>query len=143
MFFIILFPNLFLISNKIVYNIKHTCGVFEYLWCILLKMVLITSRMMFTWLGMCSLNEQARNWRKFFNAFVILTTLISVICIIIVHFAFAWKFLTINLDEPLFAVVGICNGCSMLYTIIIGILHRRKMDEIFEILSEIHDASES
>lgn len=86
--------------------------------------------------------DRGTSWPK--RSLCIIFTIVaflSQMCAICAHIGFVVKFISINLEQSLFAISAIIILFSIAYIILVGLFLRPKMLIIFENLSEIHEKS--
>lgn len=64
------------------------------------------------------------------------------VCFLIAHLTATFKFLSINLEDSLFALMGAIGISGIIYTMIVAFFLRHQLNAIFEKLSEISDHCE-
>lgn len=90
------------------------------------------------WACFCRENENEDKWRK--RAYILFS------CTSIVFSAFAFgvsvaflvKYLSIDLEESLYAVFQIFAAILMIYTFIVGFFSKNQINVIFKSLAELH-----
>lgn len=78
--------------------------------------------------------------RRISYVFVGLTALIWNAINIAAHVAFFMEYISINLNESLFALIGVIGGCGVFYVGASAFILRYKMAIIFDQLSDIYES---
>lgn len=102
---------------------------------------LVTNKRVLVWLNLCSPDDETVEWKRIGFAFVGFIVLISTLSDMLASVAFMLKYISINLEESLYALFQIFGFGSITYAIIVTFFQRHKIREIFQGLSEIYNES--
>lgn len=103
---------------------------------------LVTTNRVMILLCLKSDTESSSNWKRMSRIAFIWLLLISSTCAIAGYGAFVLKYITINLNDSLFSMLGCFMSCNMLCTMIIVFFIRHQIPIVFDKLTKIHSASE-
>lgn len=97
------------------------------------------NRNVLIWIGMCSAGEGTKKWQKIAFQLIGFTFFMLMVLSVIISGAFLVKFLSIDMEESLFAVFQIVIAGGTWYMIIFAYLLRKKFAAIFDGLQKIYD----
>lgn len=102
---------------------------------------LAMNRRILAWLGAYSLDETAGTCKKF--AYILFTFIIFLVsvCALSSSAIFFGQYVSVSLEDSLYALFQICAYLSMGYVIIITPFLRQKIKMILKTLTEIHKSS--
>lgn len=104
---------------------------------------LVTNRQCLVWLCICPADKSTSRWQKAAHAISAATALSGLIAGFASETAFAWKFISIDAGQAMYALTFMSGELAVFYMALVGmIFQRHKIDKIFINLSAIYKASE-
>lgn len=104
---------------------------------------LATAQVVLTWIGILSGDESTSWWKERASVIFTFFAFVSLVCGFAAGVTFIVKFISIDLESSLFGISVSLAYFSVIYVILVALLLRSQIPEIFQELSEIHAASES
>lgn len=101
----------------------------------------MTSQKMLTWICVYPADETVSKFKRATYAFAYAFILISNLCVLASSVAFFLKYVSVDLEQSLYAVFQITAYGSMTYLIIVSFLLRSKIPLVFDDLAKIYEAS--
>lgn len=102
---------------------------------------LMIIRQMLIWISICEPIESTRKWKKtmFFAFFVVLIP--SQGFSVVASAFYLKRFISIDLEASLETIYPIAGSTCLIYTLMVAYFIRHEIDDIFDKLSNIYDAS--
>lgn len=104
---------------------------------------LVTIERALVWLCLCSPDKATSKWKMLVCAFLGLITFTSTLSDMLASVAFMLKFISIDMEESLYALFQIFGFGSITYAIIVTFFQRHRMRDLFRGLSKIYSASKT
>lgn len=102
---------------------------------------LATNKRVLVWLFLCSLDVEIKKWKKLACALLGSIIFMSTLSDMLASVAFRLKYIAIDLEECLFALLQCFGFGSVTYAFIVIFFQRHRMREIFRNLSAIYTES--
>lgn len=104
---------------------------------------LVTNRQCLIWLCICPAKKLTNRRQSLARAMCATIALTGLMCSFTSNLMFAWKFISLDVGQAMYALTFMFGGFAVLYMAVVGmILMRRKIASIFDNLSTIYKASE-
>lgn len=100
-----------------------------------------TNQLILTWFGASPSHESLSKWIRIARCMFTLSVIIANFLSVFAGVLFILKFISINLEEAIFALFHTIAYSNMLYQSVMIVVLRRKLTTIFEHLSKIYDKS--
>lgn len=97
------------------------------------------NRNVLTWIGMCSADESTKKWQKISFKLIGFTFFMLMVISMIISGAFLIKFISIDMEESLFAVFQMVIAGGTWYMIIFAYLLRKQISATVDGLQKIYD----
>lgn len=100
-----------------------------------------TNRQCLVWLCICPADKPTSQCQRLAHAICATIALTGLIAGFVASSAYAWKFISIDIGQTLYACTFLCGELSVFYITLVGmILKRHQINGIFENLSTIYKA---
>lgn len=100
---------------------------------------LLTTKRVLILLCLCPADNSTNKWKKIGHILFALVIFVLILCFFVVNVSSTIKFLSINLQDSLFAFVSAVGIFALIYTMVAAFLLRHRMGDIFEKLSKIEE----
>lgn len=97
-----------------------------------------TTRRVFTWFCLCSVNESTPKWKKIVFTIATYTGLAFAIVICMGSLAYFHRIISSNMEEALYTATQVISCLIITYLMIVALILRRKINGIFERLTVIY-----